>query len=162
MATSRTHNRKQRTIESGDVDVGAAQKGHVQISLEGAAELDRPDIQIVDGPKAMKKAEQLAFMEERVMVTIAPSTDPNAENPVLLAVNGIRHPVLRGVPTVVKRKFVERLARAKLTAYNQRLAEADPDRYNRLYLSTAVMYPFSVQGDSPAGQDWLLKILKEA
>lgn len=158
MATKR--NTQPREQDSRNLQNG--QDGLVKISLDGAAHLDRPDIEIVDGPNAMSIADELAFMEERVCVVVHESTDPNAEDPILVANGGINQWIFRGQETIVKRKFVERLARAKLTNYRQNLAEKDVDKYNRLFMATAVQYPFSVIGDSPRGQDWLRKVLAEA
>ena len=154
--------RKTQPREQDSRNMKNGQDGLVQISLDGAAHLDRPDIEIVDGPNAMNWAEEMAFMEERVCVQVHESTDPNAEDPILVSVNGRNQFLFRGRETIVRRCFVERLARAKLTNYRQNLAEKDVDKYNRLFMATAVQYPFSVIGDSPRGQDWLRKVLAEA
>ncbi|MGE0383415.1 MAG: hypothetical protein AB7N65_14195 [Vicinamibacterales bacterium] len=150
-----------RALESQEMQIG--QDGEVGISLDGDAALDRPDIEVVDGPRAMQKADELAFMEEKVLIQVAESTDPNAENPITVAVNGRNQFIWRGVPTVVKRKFVERLARAKSTSYAQDVNTMDPTVFNKLHSRTALQYPFTVLEDrNPKGADWLRKVLAEA
>jgi len=158
-----THNTPRREIDAATADIGTAQTGIVYIPLEDDPSLQSPDIQIVDGPRAMEYAEEMAFMEEKVIVNVHTTPDQNAENPVSVFVNGRSQYLFRGVPTIVKRKFVERLARAKLTGYRQELGEAEPSRYNRLYMETGLLYPFSVvRDDNPKGADWLHKVLREA
>ena len=71
------------------------------------------DIEIVDKPMQDSYAEELAFMEEKLEVVVNEDTNPNAENPVQISVNGVNQFFMRGQPQVVKRKFVEVLARAK-------------------------------------------------
>ncbi|MEQ1731981.1 MAG: hypothetical protein ABL982_26710, partial [Vicinamibacterales bacterium] len=160
--TSKTHNRPHKELNAAEAPIGAAQQGLVQISIDDDPLLSRPDIQIVDGPNAMAYADEMAFMEERVIVRVETSTDPNAENPVPLWVNGISQYLFRGVPTVVRRCYVERLARCKLTSYKQALASPDPNEYNRLMMSHGLLYPFTVlRDDNPAGAPWLNKVLAE-
>lgn len=160
---SKTHNTPRRELDAATADVGAAQAGVVFIPLEEDPSLQRPDIQIVDGPNAMAWAEEMAFMEEKVIVNVHTTPDPNAENPVPVFVNGRSQYLFRGVPTIVRRCFVERLARAKLTGYRQDLSEVEPNKYNRLYMETGLLYPFSVvRDDNPKGSAWLTKVLQEA
>lgn len=102
-------------------------------------------------------------MDEKMTITVASTTDKNAENPVLVSVNGRNMYFFRGGPTVCKRKYVERLARAKATSFDQNLDATDPEEYKRLIQTTSLQYPFSVMNDpNPAGSDWLLKIPAEA
>src|SRR5512147_2256507 len=66
-----------------------------------------------------KLAADEAFMNEHVTIMIHPTTDENQPNHVILNVNGVNQPVVRGVQTVVKRKYLEVLARMKETKYSQ-------------------------------------------
>ncbi len=153
--------RSDAVLDAGDREVGQPRDG--QIVLDGDAAIDRDEIQIVDGPAAMAYAEEIAFMEELVEIVVHPSSDKNAENPVKVAVNGRNQFIFRGKKQTVKRKFVERLARAKPESFVQPgLGNDDPQVHNRLVSTTALAYPFSILRDSnPRGADWLDKVLSE-
>ena len=58
-----------------------------------------------------------AFMNEMVVVVVHPTTDENQPGNFLLNVNGVNQPVMRGIPTLMKRKYLEVLARMKETKY---------------------------------------------
>lgn len=104
-----------------------------------------------------------AFMNEVVVVEIAESTDENQPNHVVLSVNGVTQPIFRGVPTPVRRKYVEVLARCKESKYSQHTNNPnEPDRIE-LRQRTALAYPFNVVEDkNPKGRAWLQAVLTEA
>ena len=104
-----------------------------------------------------------AFMEERVTIVIHPTTDENQPNHVILNVNGTNQPVIRGVPTSIKRKYLEVLARMKETKYSQPQRDmANPEYGNQVIGRTALVYPFDVQEDAnPKGRAWLQNIMAE-
>ena len=58
-------------------------------------------------------------MNEPVTIMIHSTTDENQAPHVIVNCNGINQPIIRGVPTEVKRKYVEILARMKETRYTQ-------------------------------------------
>lgn len=124
----------------------------------------RGKIETVDGPDAMGRADELAFMEEFVTIMVHPSTDPNAVPLPFTSVNGRPQYFQRGQPQRVRRKYVEILARAKKTTYTQ-TTEHDPrtgNVYQKMNPHTALEYPFSVVEDpNPKGVDWLRHILAE-
>jgi hypothetical protein len=110
----------------------------------------------------VKAAEMERFMNEDVVVLIHPSAAEGAYDYVPVQLNGLNCPVLRGVNAVVKRKYVEVLARCRDTNYRQRLT--DPSRLDALTMDekTVLTYPFSVIEDkNPKGRVWLEAILKE-
>lgn len=148
------------------------------IEVEGQAGQDTPRIMSTVGPAALSEAvvepvpnmigikehaEALAFNEELIEVVVSPSTDRYAENPVYSAVNGRNQFFFRGQPQVVKRKFVEALARARTTAYTQdEFIDAKGNRAVRNIPSTSLAYPFQVLRDeNPRGRDWLRQILAQ-
>lgn len=138
------------------------QSAALEISLDGDADVSRPALEVIDGPSAGDKAARLAFLEEPVTIVVNESTDPNAEDPISVSVNGRQVFIKRGEPVIVKRKYVERLARAKRQSFTQDLQNTDPQRYNKLFMHTALLYPFSVVEDrNPNGLAWLRKILAE-
>jgi hypothetical protein len=153
--------RVNRPLDASNVDLGKTRA--VQIPTEGHASAIREQLDKVDGPEALKKAEETAFMEEPLLLVISESDNPNAENPVSIGVNGVMGYVKRGEATWVKRKYVERLARCKSDNFKQNLKERDPEKFNILRLTRGLRYPFTVLEDkNPRGRDWLIKILKEA
>lgn len=138
------------------------QNRSAQIALEGPAHIDRDDIQIVPGPRLKDKAAIEAFMAEMVTVMIYPSAEKFPEDPVMLSVNGRQIYVQRNKPTMMRRCYVERLARAKQEGITQDPGNPDPTVANKLNISAALRYPFSVIEDpNRNGHAWLQKILAE-
>lgn len=148
-------------INAAEQPIGGS--GKITIPTDGSARLeDDGAIEIVDGPAAMNHADEMAFMEETVICIVHPTTDRNAENPVQVSVNGVNQFFLRGQRQPVKRKFIERLARAREDGFSQNLEARDPQEFNRIVRTSGLKYPFSVEGDTPRGQDWLRGILGAA
>lgn len=124
-------------------------------------------IQIVEGPRALNyqdKADALAFMEETVIVRIQESPDKNDENPIEIGVNGRMVVLWRGVDYILKRKYLERLIRAKPTRVEQKAVTdhegAKSFAYSR---KTSFKYPFQImRDDNPLGADWARKVAAEA
>ena len=121
-------------------------------------------------PTEREKLLTIRFMEEPVEIMLHESIDPNAEQFIFCAVNGEgagpqKLPWLpRGVPITVKRKHVERLARAKpisLSTFDTR--DATGALAKGIRSRRALAYPFSVIHDpNPKGHDWLKGVLAEA
>ena len=77
-----------------------------------------------------------------------------------VSVNGVIQMFRRNRPIVVKRKFVERLARAKETGYDQELDDRLGERMNVVQPINSLRYPFQVnRDDNRLGQAWLRSIL---
>ena len=133
--------------------------------IPSAGEIIRNDqeLEVSDKPMSANEFDELSFMEEKVEVMVHESTDPNAENPVHLGCNGVNQYVLRGQPIVVRRKFVEILARAKQTA--MKTAEVrgyDGELQTQVQKSSALRYPFSIiRDENPKGAAWLRGVLSE-
>lgn len=135
-------------------------------SLDG---LERTD-QAIEVPTAaddagrMKaKAEMLAFLEERVKIVLHESTNPNDQQVVSFAVNGSTIYLTRGVPTVVRRKYLEMILRAKAQDVRVNVVrDANGDVVNRTSKTSALAYPFSVIEDrNPRGAAWLAQRMRE-
>jgi hypothetical protein len=112
-----------------------------------------------------KEVEDEVFMNEPVTVLIFPTTDVNAPPYVCLSVNGERAVVSRAVPTTIKRKHLEVLARMKETRYTQPglqkggLVEMGLES---LVGHTAHAYPFNIlRDDNPRGSEWLMHVMAE-
>lgn len=151
---------------AGGFDTSAEKIGQdreAMIALEGPAVIDRDDIQIVSGPRFKDKAETEAFMAQMLTILIYPSSDKYPENPVPITVNGRNCFVFRNQPTLIKRCYVERLARARNEGITQDPGNPNPEVANKLTITSGLRYPFNVLKDpSPIGQEWLQAIFAEA
>ena len=124
---------------------------------------DQENVTLVSGNQDFGRlASSEAFMNELVTVMVHPSTDENQPPHIIVNVNGTNMPIVRGVPTQVKRKYVEVLARMKETKYNQVTPNpASPD-VSEMRARTALAYPFDLVDDSnPKGRAWLQNVLAE-
>jgi hypothetical protein len=150
-----------KRLEAAEQQVG--QGGAAVLSSSGEAHLEQPKIDPVEGPDALAHAEELAFMEEPVTVTVHESNEERAAPYAEIHVNGRTQLFPRGQSITVKRKYVEGLARAKPTGYrDEEYLGADGMKAHRYHKSTALRFPFSVDEDTPKGKAWLKKILAEA
>lgn len=125
--------------------------------------LEPQEIEVVPGPINKDKADMLAFMEEPLEIFVHESTDPNAEPIVYVGVNGRTQYFVRGQVQTVKRKFVEKLARCKVTRYSQQyIKDGNGADAIKNIPHTSLAYPFSVVHDpNPRGAAWLRKVLAE-
>jgi len=143
-----------------------AQQSGLDIPMTGPlADMVRPDqdIVIAEGPSLGDYAAELAFNEELVRVVVHESTDPSAEPLVDLYCNGTPQRFFRGQEQVVKRKYVEILARARQTSISTQVATHGDDTVNRVNKHTAVRYPFAVLEDrNPRGAAWLKQVMNSA
>jgi hypothetical protein len=125
---------------------------------------DEPVIETVAESRDFSKlAADEAFMNELVTVMVHSTTDENQPNHVVVNCNGMNQPLIRGVPTTVKRKYVEILARMKETKYTQVTRNASaPDQID-MVARHGLSYPFDlVEDKNPRGRAWLQNVLAEA
>ena len=103
-----------------------------------------------------------AFMNDRLMIILA-SNGADDETPfVPVGVNGSFIYLPRDEAIEVKRKYVEVLARAKKTDYDQTLDMTLGESMNRLSQRHVLKYPFTVINDpNQAGHQWLREILAQ-
>jgi hypothetical protein len=114
----------------------------------------------IESPVTLEDAELEAFMNEPVMVTVMSGGKDNEAPYVQVSVNGVIQMFKRDTPIVVKRKYVERLARAKETGYDQQVDDRLGERMNSLQSRNSLRYPFTVnRDDNPRGSAWLRAIL---
>jgi len=107
-------------------------------------------------------ADMEKFMNERLVILVFPDRSEGALRVIRPEVNGLCQPILRGVKTKVKRKYVEALARTISTAYDQ--VQRDPSDRSSLEMipMSNQTYPFTVIHDpNPAGRAWLEAIIAE-
>lgn len=131
--------------------------------IGGTVELigDQP-IESVSTQEFGREIAEEAFMNEPVTVLLADTTDDSAPTHGVFSVNGTNQPVLRGVPTIIKRKYLEVIARCRETKYNQRtINPMEPDRIE-MVARHAFSYPFQVLDDkNPKGNAWLKSVMAD-
>jgi len=110
----------------------------------------------------VKATEMAAFMNEKVRIIVHATEIEGSLDVITPSVNGINQPVVRGVESVVKRKYVEALARARYTKVTQVMNPYEREKIKNVE-TTVLSYPFSVLEDrNPIGREWLKAILKAA
>lgn len=103
-----------------------------------------------------------AFMNELVTVVVHSTTDENQAPHVIVNCNGTNQPIIRGVPTQIRRKYVEILARMKETKYSQVTPNPATPDVSELRARHGLAYPFEVTEDkNPRGRAWLNNVLAE-
>ena len=142
------------------IDAASEYLGREDVGVIG--EIGREELEVVDKPIPMDLIAHEAFMNEIVTVVVHDSNDENESDVVMVGVNGVSQYFRRGTYQDVKRKFVERLARAKSTSYSQNLDERMGESMNVLRPKNALKYPFSIISDAnPNGSAWLKAVLSE-
>jgi hypothetical protein len=124
---------------------------------------DAPVIETVAESKDFSElAASEAFMNELVTVMVHSTTDENQAPHVIVNCNGTNQPIVRGMPTKVRRKYVEILARMKETKYSQVTRNASaPDQIDMI-ARHGLAYPFDLIDDAnPRGRAWLQNVLAE-
>ncbi len=138
-----------------------------QVGQDGVREFDKhnelPQIKAEQpGKENSKWAEDMAFMNEEVIVVVHEATDKNADPFPAVWVNGRVQRFVRGEEQKVRRCFVERLARSKLTTFNNVKTKGVDGEDKFVYPShTGLLYPFAVINDSDKGKQWLKRVLQE-
>lgn len=146
--------------ETGDLPVG----GISPIILEdGAVAKGGVDLTAVDTPLHRTYLEELAFMEEFMVVTVEETGDPNAENPIMVGNNGIFVYFYRGIPMKVKRKFVDGLIVKSSRVTTPEYTNQAGERAFKIVQHPSHKYPFRVEEDrNPRGGEWLRRRLMES
>ncbi|NCC53501.1 MAG: hypothetical protein EOM20_20140 [Spartobacteria bacterium] len=125
-------------------------------------EIGKEPIEPVSDKDFVKAAELEDFMNQKLLIRVHEDNSPNALPVIVVSVNGVNQPIIRGQKQAVRRKYVEALARGTHTRYEQRTT--DPGRPENIQMveRTAITYPFTVYEDPHKnGADWLESILRE-
>jgi hypothetical protein len=124
---------------------------------------DTPTIEPVTAVKDFAQlASDEAFMNELVTVMVHQTTDENQAPHVIVNCNGTNQPIIRGVPTKVRRKYVEILAHMKETKYSQHLANPSVPDSIEMIARHGLAYPFDlIEDDNPRGRAWLTHVLAQ-
>ncbi len=151
-----------KEVHSGDFE--PKQRPVVDLSLDSDLSIIRQNEDIVTEISSVNKnyLDELAFMEEELLIQLSPSSDKNAPNLVSASVNGVTVWLEVGKPTKVKRKFAEVLARCKSDAIDTIVQTAsNGDSVNEFTRRTSLKHPFSVLNDpSPRGYEWVTQIFR--
>jgi hypothetical protein len=103
-----------------------------------------------------------AFMNEIVTVLVHSSTNENEPPHIIVNCNGTNQPIVRGIPTKMRRKYVEILARMKETRYNQITPNPAAPDVTHMNARHGLVYPFELLEDTnPRGRAWLTNVLAE-
>lgn len=156
--------RKTKVTDSNELQVGQSQFHEIPAAGNVSSEDFRDQFEVVDGPRLHDKASTMAFMEEKVVVMVHTTNDKTKEPIPCVSVNGINQYIVRGKPQIIKRKFVEGLARAREESVNTPFGrDANGfDTYN-ISKTQSLKYPFQVVDDpNPNGRAWLEKVMAEA
>ena len=124
---------------------------------------DAPIVETVAESRDFRQlAADEAFMNELVEVMVHATTDENQAPSVIVNCNGTNQVIIRGVPTMVRRKYLEILARMKETKYSQVTRNpAAPDQIDMI-ARHGLAYPFELMNDNnPRGRAWLQNVLAE-
>ena len=154
-------NTVQKILETAEQEVG--QSAPRKLSSEGRATLTPTLVAAVDRPVDKEKLDMLAFAAQKLVIVINPSNEKNAEDPVYIGNSGNSMWLRRNVEHTIERRFVESLARAKITSYTQKEDIAPDGTKHILNIPhTACRYQFRVVSDPhPRGAEWLKNILLE-
>uniref|UniRef100_A0A6M3L605 Uncharacterized protein n=1 Tax=viral metagenome TaxID=1070528 RepID=A0A6M3L605_9ZZZZ len=148
----------QRKVFREQVEIfEAGSKGSIPITMAG-----RPEkIEIVSEERMRQAADLEAFMHEEVEIMVPPGNS-DSDIPVLLVnVNGINQPIVRGKRQRIKRKYIEALARSRFTRYDTKAPDHNTPDMIQLNHYTTVSYPFTVYKDTPKGHAWLQEIIAQ-
>lgn len=137
----------------------AKQKKTVGIEISD----DQQEIEPVSKNVDFKEiAAQESFMNEPVTIRIHATTDENQAPHVIVNCNGVNQPIMRGVATEIKRKYVEILARMKETRYTQVTKNPSAPDVTEMVARHGLAYPFElVEDKNPKGKAWLDNVLAE-
>lgn len=148
-------------VDQGHLDKSIGLGG--EISLEELRDsLNATVSQSMDDPALKQYFANTEFMEERVLVRVAPSS--NQDDPKIVEVwnNGTPQRMIRGEWTIVRRKYVEVMARAKpFGVTTPEYTDANGDRATRIDTHNGTMYPFEMRDRNPIGQAWLARVMAE-
>jgi hypothetical protein len=103
-----------------------------------------------------------AFMNEIVTINVYSDGMPGALEVICPTVNGVNQPIIRGRDQKVKRKYVEALARARITNYQQDVVDSSRPENISMRPVANLAYPFTIREDrNKYGQAWLEALLRQ-
>lgn len=154
----------QELAHTADMSVGQQGAGKF-VMPPLTEELTREPIEIEPIAASLTKNDfdELMFMEELVKIRVEPLQEKNPRKMIDLYVNGKAEWVPIGRPWIMRRKYVEVLARSKPMSVQTKheSAEESLNPQNEVIRTTSSQFPFSVLQDTPRGVEWLNRIMAE-
>lgn len=140
-------------VRTSDVEIAGATEVDLSSNIET---VERPDlITVTDdtmaSPHVAEYIKDLKFMEDELTIIIGETTDPNADNPVLCAVNGETKRLMRGTEYKLKRKFVDSLIKREDRIKTVNFKDEDGVDQTKVMRTPAMRYAVSIVND-PAGE----------
>lgn len=141
-----------------------ARNGSEQDSLRagrerGLSELTTPDAMVEPvSSMDMDAIELEKFMHEEVTIYVHKTRESGALEVITPSVGGINQPIIRGVETPVKRKYVEALARCHSVKYEQKVYNPSQPENIQMVETKVPDYPFDVVSDTRKGKEWLKRV----
>jgi len=109
-----------------------------------------------------KVAELSAFMHEKLVVYVHPGMTSGDLPVIVVTVNGTNQPIIRGRQQTIRRKYVESLARSRITNYEQATPDSSKPENIQMIPNSSPTYPFSVYEDpNRLGPAWLEAIMSQ-
>ena len=119
-------------------------------------------IEMVTEREYMESSELAVFMNELVKINVHKDGLPGALPVIVVTVNGKNQAIIRGRDQWVKRKYVEALARSRITNYEQESLDQSKPENIQMRDITALTYPFAVREDrNKRGARWLENIQRQ-
>lgn len=151
---------------TGDMPVGQQLAQDFDIPPLGEPIIREPEaVEPVAAPLTKNDFDEIMFMEELMQIRIEPLQEKNPRKIVDVYVNGVAEWIPVGRPWILRRKFVEVLARAKpisVQTQHEGIGEGEDGMpNNRIIRNTSSMFPFSVLQDSQRGIEWLNRLMAE-
>ena len=154
----------QELAHTADMEVGQQTAGNF-ILPPLDVQIDRESIAIEPVVSSLTKNDfaEMMFMEELVKIRVEPLNEKNPRKMIDLYVNGKAEWVPVGRPWIMRRKYVEVLARSKPMSVQTKheSAEESLNPQNEVIRTTSSQFPFSVLEDTQRGIEWLNRLMAE-
>jgi hypothetical protein len=154
----------QELAHTADMEVGQQTAGNFILPPLDMP-IDRESIAIEPVVSSLTKNDfaEMMFMEELVKIRVEPLNEKNPRKMIDLYVNGKAEWVPVGRPWIMRRKYVEVLARSKPMSVQTKheSAEESLNPQNEVIRTTSSQFPFSVLEDTPRGIEWLNRLMAE-
>lgn len=151
-------------VSTEDLELGESNERVMKSIGDARESLDPLVIEKIDTPQDPDLLKNLAFNEQVLRVVVHDTEDKTADPMPQVINGGVSQYFIRGQEQDVKRKFVERLCRAKRTTYKQvKVTDSEGIESYKHKPVTTLKFPFSVVLD-PAGEigrQWLKNLLAE-
>lgn len=117
------------------------------------------DVVLASADLDKQYAADLKFNEEIVEITIAEDNSEFPVDPVYMGCNGKEVYVRRGVPTKIKRKFVESLCSPLIRVNTKQTKNNLGEDATEIEQRRSLQYPFQISDPNPRGKEWLRRLM---